>query len=210
MTPWQALAIGLGLGLGAGITPGPLLGLVINETLRGGWHAGILVALAPLISDLAIIALCFLLLVRLPVLVFPMLGIGGGLYVMFLGWETWRTTALSIESTAETASKALHSLRKGITVNLLNPHPYLFWLTVGGPLVTQSYRQSALTPIATFLGGFYGCLVGSKVLLALLIHNGRARLQGRGYRLALRVSAGLLLLFGAMLLGGGVRDLWPG
>ncbi len=129
---------------------------------------------------------------------------------MFLGWETWRTTALSIESTAETASKALHSLRKGITVNLLNPHPYLFWLTVGGPLVTQSYRQSALTPIATFLGGFYGCLVGSKVLLALLIHNGRARLQGRGYRLALRVSAGLLLLFGAMLLGGGVRDLWPG
>src|SRR5204863_877537 len=111
MTPRQALAIGLGLGLGAGVTPGPLLGLGIIETRRGGWHAGILVALAPLVSDLAIIALCFLLLVRLPVLVFPVLGIGGGLYVMFLGWETWRTTALSIESTAETTSKALHSLR---------------------------------------------------------------------------------------------------
>src|SRR2546425_12291262 len=106
MTPWQALVVGLGLGLGAGITPGPLLGLVINETLRGGWHAGILVALAPLISDLAIIALCFLLLVRLPVLVFPMLGIGGGLYVVVFCWGTWRPTALGIESTAETTSNA--------------------------------------------------------------------------------------------------------
>ncbi|MGH7964793.1 MAG: LysE family translocator, partial [Candidatus Binatia bacterium] len=204
MTPWQALGVGVSLGLGAGITPGPLLGLVINETLHSGWRAGILVALAPPIADLAVITLCVLLLARLPLLVFAVLGICGGLYVTFLGWETWRTAALTPPSTTETIHTARQSLSKGITVNLLNPHPYLFWLTVGGPLVIESYRQSAFTSIVAFVAGFYVCLVGAKVLLALLIHSGRARLQGRGYRLALRLSALLLLLLGIMLVWEGV------
>jgi threonine/homoserine/homoserine lactone efflux protein len=92
-------------------------------------------------------------------------------------------------------------------VNLLNPHPYIFWLTVAGPLVARSYQESAIGAIFAFVGGFYGCLVGSKLLLALLIHGGRTRLQGRGYQLALRASGGLLLIFGLMLVWGGVQQL---
>jgi threonine/homoserine/homoserine lactone efflux protein len=92
-------------------------------------------------------------------------------------------------------------------VNLLNPHPYLFWLTVGGPLVMQSYTQSAFGAIVAFLSGFYGCLVGSKVLLAFLVYSGRAWLQGRGYRLTLQISGGLLLVLGGMLVWEGIRGL---
>jgi len=207
MTPWQALGVGVSLGLGAGITPGPLLGLVITETLRGGWRAGVLVALAPPIADLAVIALCILLLARLPVVAFAVLGISGGLYVLFLGWETWRTAGLTPTATTEAVRTAKQSLGKGITVNLLNPHPYLFWLTVGGPVVIGGYRQAAFMSIIAFVAGFYVCLVGSKVLLALLIHSGRARLQGRGYRLALRFSAALLLLLGVLLVWEGVHTV---
>jgi threonine/homoserine/homoserine lactone efflux protein len=92
-------------------------------------------------------------------------------------------------------------------VNLLNPHPYLFWFTVGGPFVVQSAAQSAFGAILAFLGGFYGCLVGSKVLLALLVHSGRARLQSRGYRLTLQTSGVLLLVLGGMLIWEGIRGL---
>ncbi len=210
MVPWQALAVGVGLGLGAGLTPGPLLALVIAETLRGGWRAGVLVALAPPIADAAVIALCLLVLTRLSAPLTAGLSIGGGLYVLFLGWETLRMAAPTTVAGTGIPPAARQSLGRGIAVNLLNPHPYLFWLTVGGPLVTESYRQAAWAPIAAFVGGFYSCLVGSKVGLALLVHAGRARLHGRGYRLALRLSAGVLVLLGAMLLWEGTLGLWPG
>ncbi|MEW6297135.1 MAG: LysE family translocator [Thermodesulfobacteriota bacterium] len=207
MSPWQALGVGIGLGLGAGITPGPLLGLVISETLRAGWRAGVLVALAPPVADLAVVFLCFLVLIRLPPFFLPALGIAGGLYVMALGWETLWTTPPADARAAEEPVRRAHSFLKGLLVNLFNPHPYLFWLTVAGPLLTESYRHQRWAPIAAFVCGFYGFLVGSKVLLAVLTHSGRVHLHGRGYRFALRVTGGALLVFGAVLVGGGVRGL---
>jgi threonine/homoserine/homoserine lactone efflux protein len=166
-----------------------------------------LVALAPPLGDVVVVALCFLVLVRLPEGVLPLLGIGGGFYVFFLAWETFRTVSPpSLTGEAGTVNHR-RSLGKGLIVNLLNPHPYIFWLTVAGPLVARSYQQSAFAPILAFVCGFYGCLVGSKLLLALLVHGGRARLQGRGYQLALRASGGLLLIFGLTLVWGGVQQL---
>jgi threonine/homoserine/homoserine lactone efflux protein len=201
------LGLGLGLGIGAGITPGPLLALIINETLRGGWQSGVLVALAPPLGDIVVVALCFWVLVHLPEGMLPLLGIGGGLYVLFLARETWQTTSSVLPSTTNTAASHRQSLLKGLVVNLLNPHPYIFWMTVAGPLVNRGYQQSAFGPIVAFVSGFYGCLVGSKLVLALLTHTGRARLQGKGYQLALRVSGGFLFLFALMLIWGGVRQL---
>lgn len=207
MTSWQALGLGLGLGIGAGITPGPLLALIINETLRGGWQSGVLVALAPPLGDIVVVALCFWVLIHLPEGMLPLLGVGGGLYILFLAWETLRTTGVALPSASNTDTRHRRSLLKGLIVNLLNPHPYIFWMTVAGPLVSRSYQQSAFGPILAFVSGFYGCLVGSKLVLALLVHNGRARLQGKGYQLALRVSGGFLFLFALMLIWGGVRQL---
>ena len=53
----EFLFIGLLLGLSSGISPGPLLTLVIAETLRYGLGAGIRVAITPFITDLPIILL---------------------------------------------------------------------------------------------------------------------------------------------------------
>lgn len=205
MFVWQALGVGVGLGLGAGITPGPLLGLVLRETLRGGWRAGVSVALAPPVADLFVVLLCLLVLTRLPPWFLPALGVVGGLYVTFLGWKTvWAAPPASLQA-AEELGSATSSFWRGLLVNLCNPHPYLFWMTVAGPLLTESYRQQQWAPIAAFLCGFYGCLVGSKVLLAVLVHRGRVYLHSRGYRCALRVTSGMLLAFGAILIWGGLR-----
>src|SRR5690606_40679233 len=50
-----ALTSGLGMGLAAGVSPGPLLVLVVTSTLRGGLRNGIAVAAAPLLSDLVVV-----------------------------------------------------------------------------------------------------------------------------------------------------------
>jgi len=51
------LTIGTLLGLSAGLAPGPLLTLVISETLQHDIKSGVKVALAPFITDLPIIIL---------------------------------------------------------------------------------------------------------------------------------------------------------
>lgn len=42
----SSLLLGISYGFTAGVSPGPMLGLVITQTLRRGWRAGNLVAFA--------------------------------------------------------------------------------------------------------------------------------------------------------------------
>ena len=51
----STISAGIVLGLSAGFSPGPLLALVISETLQHDIRAGIKVAVAPIITDLPII-----------------------------------------------------------------------------------------------------------------------------------------------------------
>ncbi|MCX9013779.1 MAG: hypothetical protein OIN89_03135 [Candidatus Methanoperedens sp.] len=48
------LVSGMIFGLTSGISPGPLLTLVISETLKNGSSGGMKVAVAPLITDIPI------------------------------------------------------------------------------------------------------------------------------------------------------------
>ena len=206
MNVWQTLLFAMSLGLGAGITPGPLSSLVINETLRSGWRAGAWVACAPP-ADVLIVGAVLLFLAQMPPVVLPLLSIIGGWYVCFLGWQTLQTAVGPGVSAGQEQESLLKSFRKGMLVNLLNPHPYIFWLTVGGPLVTTNAQHNQWAPIVAFLLAFYLCLVGAKVLLAVLVHGGRAHLHGRGYRIALQVSGGVLVLFGIGLMWSGGRSI---
>lgn len=62
----DALVLGLAIGLAAGLSPGPLLVLVVTESLRSGWRGGMLTAAAPLLSDVVVVAGVLLLLQQLP------------------------------------------------------------------------------------------------------------------------------------------------
>ena len=59
------LSAGVVLGLSAGFSPGPLMTLVISQTLRHGIREGVKVAVAPLVTDLPIILTATFVLTRL-------------------------------------------------------------------------------------------------------------------------------------------------
>lgn len=86
------LTLGIILGVSAGFSPGPLLTLVITETLEHGIGSGIKVAVAPLITDLPIIAFTFLLLTQLSGVnnVLGVISLVGGCYVLYMGFESIR------------------------------------------------------------------------------------------------------------------------
>lgn len=195
--------LGLTLGLSAGITPGPLLTLVISASLRRGWIGGLWVALSPLVSDAPIIALTLLVLDRLPAWAMTVVTLAGGLLVIYLGIDALRTARhAELPSASEQAGTGVE-LWRGALVNALNPHPYLFWATVGGPTLLAGWRERPALG-AAFLAGFYTLLLGSKVIIAWLVGSQRRRLSPRLYRAVLIVLGLALLALGGVL----IRQAW--
>lgn len=190
------LLTGTILGLSAGFAPGPLLTLVVSETLRHGTRSGLKVALAPLITDLPIIILAVVVLRQLSGFNLIMAAISGlgGLVVLFLGIQALRTRALEINP----APPKIDALLKGIAVNFLSPHPYLFWLSVGGPLTIKAGGHSPAAA-AGFVLSFYAMLVGAKLGLAVLVGKSRSFLAGPLYVLIVK-GLGLLLILLALAL----------
>jgi len=198
------LGIGMLFGLSAGFAPGPLLALVISETLKHGASGGVKVALAPVITDLPIIVLTLLVLDRVAGAESILGGIsilGGGL-VMYLGYRNLRAADIVSTGTEE----APESLSKGILVNFFSPHPYLFWFSVGGPLIYKAASQGLAPPII-FVVTFYALLVGSKILLALLVAKSRSFVTGKAYFLIIRFLGVLLVGFSLVLFRDGLRLL---
>ena len=170
--------IGIVLGLSAGLAPGPLLTLVISETITHDIKAGIKVALAPLVTDLPIIVLTVFLLSRLSGFhdILGVISLAGGLLVLVMGIQGIKTKGVRLDIQKARS----RSLVKGILVNMLSPHPYLFWLSVGAPTMTRAKEQHIFAA-AAFVISFYFLLVGSKVLLAVLVGKSKKVLKGRVY-----------------------------
>lgn len=174
----DVVALGAVLGLGAGLAPGPLLALVVAATLERGVPAGARVAVAPLLTDAPIVVLCTVVLGSLSADVLTGLSLAGAAFVGHLAVDALRGRA------AVAAGGPGRVLRRAAIVNALSPHPWLFWIAVGGPLLVDAAGRGALLA-AGFLAAFYGPLVGTKLVVAGLVGAGR----GRSWRRAVPARA---------------------
>src|SRR5512139_193440 len=151
---WLYLIQGIGYGFTAAAQPGPFQTYLISQTLLRGWKRTLAAAFAPLISDGPIIALCLLVLSRLPGWAQTALYFAGGFFVLYLAhgafraWRSWDTSApILSEQTSQSVVKAA-------LVNALSPGPYLFWTLVTGPILLRGWREAPSHGIG-FLSGFY-------------------------------------------------------
>lgn len=199
------LIMGAVLGLSSGISPGPLLALVVSETLRYGKKNGIRIALTPLISDFPIIltSLIILNLFAQSLTAVGVISICGGCFLIFLGIDSLK--AKDIVPSGE--NPGIKSIGKGTIVNILNPHPYLFWITVGSPLVLKAMK-SGIIPVVCFFTGFYLFLVGSKILIAVLVDKSRDYLNRRYYKWIMKILGLILLFFAILFFIDGINKIW--
>ena len=196
------------LGLAAGFSPGPLTVLVIGETLRHGLRSGLQVAIAPILTDIPVILLAMLVLdqaLRFPG-IFGAISLAGGLFLLWLGFNSLRIRRLEI--TPEDIEP--HSIRKGIAINLLNPNPYVFWLSVGTPTLLGAMETSWVSA-AAFLGSFFFFIVGSKALLARIVDGSRSFLNSGAYHWIMRILGLLLIVYALMFFRDGLTRIgfWP-
>ena len=191
----ELLLAGSIFGLTAGISPGPLLALLLTQTLKHNRKEGIKIALSPLITDLPIILIAVLLFNKLSEYdtVLGVIALLGGLFVAYLGYESVTSKGLIPENQEYKAG----SLKKGIITNFLNPHPYLFWATIGAPYVFKALDVNILTAIL-FLTSFYTLLVGSKVLIAIIVDRSKEIISSKTYLIIIKLLG--IILFGFSIL----------
>ena len=199
---------GLILGLAAGVSPGPLLTLIVQQTVRHGVREGVKVAAVPLITDVPIVAATVVVVVRAGNLqgALGAISLAGAAFLAYLAYESF-TEDLTTVAVLEAAPR---SVQKGVLANLLNPHPYLFWSTVGATFLQSAWAVSVWN-VVWFLLGWYGALVGSKVAIAMFVGSGRDVLRSRWYALLARALGVALLVFAVRFTRDGARYLgwWP-
>lgn len=191
----EFLFSGMFLGLVSGISPGPLLALVFSETLKHGRIEGMKVAVAPLITDLPIVLFVLLILSNLMHydLVLGLISMLGACYLIYLGFENLRVKIEEFEIKLDRKD----ALKRGIIANFLNPSPYLFWLSIGGPIVFKSSEVHVSATIL-FVAGFYSMLVGSKIGIALIVEKSKTFVKSKHYFYVVR-GLGVALIFFALL-----------
>lgn len=194
---------GIGYGFAAAVQPGPFQTYMISQTLTKGWKRSLLIAFSPLVSDGPIIALCLLVLNRVPAWLLRFLYIAGGLFVLYLAYgayTSWKNFDLDKRS-AETDNQK--SILKGALMIMISPGPYVYWTLVTGPVLLRGWRESPILGLG-FLTGFYVTVTLGLIAITLLF--GKARELGpKVNRALIGISAVALFCFGLYQLWSGVR-----
>lgn len=135
----------------------------------------------------------------------PILGIIsllGAVFLIYLAVESFRVQGVEIRD----ENVEPKSIRKGFMANLLNPHPYMFWFIIGAPTLLRAWSTSVLAAVL-FIVGLYACLIGAKVVVAVLVGRSRIFLKSRGYIFINRLLGLALAAFAVLFLRDGLRFL---
>ena len=182
---------GATLGIVEGIKPGPLLTMVIRETLSGGLRAGLWTAAAPIFTDgpLVIFSLFAAAWIATNPSALLVITLAGAIFLAQMGYECF---GLEPPNMDEDAPPPTGSFLRGIITNLLNPNVYVFWFLIGGPLMASAADEEILAPIAYAIT-FLVTIMLTKAAIAYAIHRASGNISAIVYRRLLAIC-GLVMI----------------
>ncbi len=198
---WGVFTAGLLLGAPSGLAPGPMLLLIISESLRHGKRTGAKVACIPLLTDAPILiasGMLFTQIAKMNILL-GVISIFGSIFLLYLGIKGIKAA----NSEFLNLTPGPMQLKDIIIANLANPNPYIFWFTIGGTILVRSFQNNLSTGLS-FLLSFYFGLVGVKLILAIAAGKSRDFLQGFLYRFIMQMLNVMLIGFAVYLMLEGI------
>ena len=195
------LIFGITYAFAAAVQPGPLLTYIISQTLKKGWRSTLPAAFAPVISDIPILILILFLLSTMPDSFIFILRIGGGLFLLYLGFRAFKSWQEFDADQPILNESGQQTLFNAVFVNLLNPAPYLGWSLILGPIFIEGWKLAPINGIAMIIG-FYVTMI--LTLAGIIILFGFARKKGP------KVSKILIGLSSIVLFAFGIYQLWLG
>jgi len=198
---WFYILQGIVYGFSAAVQPGPFQTYLISQTLSKGWKRTLPAALAPLVSDGPIIALCLFVLSQVPLWFQRFLYIAGGLFILYLAYSAYRSWQNFDSNLPKEEAQTKQSVLKAALMNALGPGPYIYWSLITGPILLAGWRETPIYGIG-FLAGFYGISIIGYAALIFMFSTAQ-KLGPRVNRILLGVSAIALFCFG-------IYQLWLG
>lgn len=164
----EYIIFGVSYAFAAAVQPGPLQVYLISRVATVGWKRTLPAVLAPLIVDVPIAILVLTVLHQVASGFESILRGVGGFVLFYFAYKTylgWRHSKLD---SADENSDSSSSLLQAMTVNALNPAPYLGWSLVLGPMALEAWPKQPVDAIA-LLVSFYSILILSTAILVLLV-----------------------------------------
>ena len=197
------------VGLSGALMPGPLLALTVGEAARHGFWSGPLLVLGHAILELSlVVALVFgLSKVVGNGLVFSIVGIVGGLVLIYMGVSTikqgWRSTGIPT-STMKTANRML--VVSGIVVSASNPYWLIWWATIGTTYLLWSLKVGVWGVASFFTGHIFADLIWY-TFISFIIVKGKKLISNNIYKWFLIVCGLALVGLGGYFIFSGIKFL---
>jgi threonine/homoserine/homoserine lactone efflux protein len=192
---WEYVLIGGGFAFAAAIQPGPLQAFLFMSVSQRGWRRTLPAAFSPLLSDGPVALVVLVLLNQAPEILGGYLRVAGGLFLMYLGWASFRQWKNPSPETASHKTSTPQTLFRAAMVNILNPNPYIGWSLVLGPAALSAWKLGAWYAVALIVS-FYLTMV---VALAgtIYLFGATQWLAPRRRRTLVLLSSCILALLGA-------------
>lgn len=198
-----ACGMGFVLGLSGAIQPGPLMAVVLGESIRGGWRYGARFGFIPLLTDPAVILLALFVVSTLPDWAMAFISFAGAAILIRLGIQ-----GLKRDTHLAEADERPKTFPMAVAMNFLNPNLYIYAFTVHSGMIL-SYWQSGITAVIGYLLFFFGAMIAINTGIA--IFGGflqRISLSTRLLTTITRMLSGFLFIIAALFVGRGLTYLF--
>ncbi len=192
----------LTVGFSGAMMPGSLLTYTIEQSLKSGARAGLLITLGHALLEIVIIILIFLGLGSILKTNAAQIAISlaGGVLLTLMGIQM---IAGSIRNTVQIRTggsgkgeQNLRLLLSGAAISAANPYFLLWWAAIGLGFIMQSYSAlGSLGVLVYFLGHISADFIWY-VSISAIIGKTRKFIREKPYRVLIAVLGGLLIYFG--------------
>jgi threonine/homoserine/homoserine lactone efflux protein len=198
----------LTVGFSGAMMPGSLLTYTIQQSLKTGARAGILISVGHAVLELGLIFLIILGLgaVLQSDIAQAVIGLAGGALLIVMGIQmvfgavrgTVRIQAEDGQSNARNYKLAL----SGALISAANPYFLLWWAVIGLGFIMKSYAALGLGGVAVYYFGHITADFIWYVSISALIAKTRNFIKEKPYRILIGSLGGLLVYFGVTFIVG--------
>ncbi len=179
---------------------GPFKVFVLSSAINQGWRRALPLSTVPLIADIPIIIIVWVILQQIPDWSVDGLRILGGLFYIYLAVRLYRTARVRL--TREMLDVELkRSYWQAVLAVWITPAAWINWSVIGVPALLTYSAQGLIFAIA-FLVGFYVFWVGGLA--------GQIWLVGQADRLFEARTVYIVYVGSLMLVGFGIYQIWLG
>ncbi len=195
---------GIILGFTLAIMLGPAVFSLLQTSIHRGFKRGIFLAVGIFLSDITLVALCFLGALQLiddskaNNVFFGI--IGGIILVLFGGYTFWHKYKMYEDNNQEEIKQPnlITYILKGFFLNFTNPFIWIFWIGVMG-LVKANYSPDN-DKIIEFFSGTLLTVFTTDILKCYIANSIKQRLNSKVLILLNHIVGILLILFGLALI----------